>query len=128
MDVAHPMWPWLAYAVIVVALAFGMLSLSHFLGERHNEPSTGLPYESGITPTGSARMRFPIDFYLIALFFIIFDVASAFITVWALRAKVLGWPGFISAAAFIGLLALALFYLCKDGALDIGPAREGEEE
>ena len=118
MDVAYPMWPMLAYAIIVVLMAFGMLGLSHILGERHNEPGTGIPYESGITPTGSARMRFSVDFYLIALFFIIFDVGSVFIVTWAVQAKMLGWTGFISAAAFIGVLALALFYLWRDGALD----------
>ena len=124
MDIACPTWPMLAYAIIAVLMALGILSLSHVLGERHNEPSTGVPYESGITPTGPARMRFAVDFYLIALFFIIFDALSIFIVAWAIQTKALGWTGFISAAAFIGVLALALFYLWRDGALDIGPRRE----
>jgi NADH-quinone oxidoreductase subunit A len=102
-------------------MAASMLGLSYVLGQRHNEPSTGIPYESGMTPTGSARIRFPTDFYLIALFFIVFDVESVFIVTWAIGAKALGWAGFVSIAIFIGILIVALLYLWRVGALEVGP-------
>lgn len=122
MDTAQPLlWPWLVYTLLVLLMAVSMLGLSYVLGQRHNEPSTGIPYESGMTPTGSARVRFPTDFYLVALFFIIFDVASVFIVTWAIRAKVLGWTGLVSAAIFIGILFVALIYLWRVGALEVGP-------
>jgi NADH-quinone oxidoreductase subunit A len=121
LDNAQPLWPWLVYAILVVFMAATMLGLSYVLGQRHNEPSTGIPYESGMTPTGSARVRFPTDFYLIALFFIVFDVESVFIVTWAIGAKVLGWTGFVSAAIFIGILFVALLYLWRVGALEVGP-------
>ncbi len=56
-----------------------MIGLSYFLGERHRERTTGEPYESGIVPTGSARIRFNANFYLIAVFFVIFDLETLFI-------------------------------------------------
>jgi NADH-quinone oxidoreductase subunit A len=123
VDMTLSMWPCLVYAIVVALMAVCMIGLSYILGERHDEPSTGIPYESGMTPTGTARLRFYVDFYLVALFFIIFDIGSVFIVAWAIRAKVLGWTGFISAATFIGVLALALFYLWRAGALYVGPAR-----
>jgi NADH-quinone oxidoreductase subunit A len=121
LDTAYPLWPWAVYAILVLLMAASMLGLSYVLGQRHNEPSTGIPYESGITPTGSARLRFPLDFYLVALFFIIFDVESVFIITWAIRAKVLGWTGFVSTAIFIGILLVTLLYLWRVGALEVGP-------
>ena len=123
MDTVHPLWPWLAYAVLVVLMAASIISLSYILGERHKEPGTETPYECGIPPTGSARLRSFVDFYQVALFFIIFDAGSVFIVTWAVQAKVLGWTGFVSAAAFIGVMASALFYLWQEGALDVGPKR-----
>ena len=123
VDMTLSMWPCLVYAIVVALMAVCMIGLSYVLGERHDEPSTGTPYESGMTPTGTARLRLYVDFYLVALFFIIFDIGSVFIVAWAIRAKALGWTGFISAAAFIGVLALALFYLWRAGALYVGPAK-----
>ena len=122
MDTTPTLWPWLVYSIVVVLMAASMLGLSYVLGQRHMEPGTGIPYESGITPTGSARLRFPNDFYLVALFFIIFDVESVFIVTWALRAKVLGWSGYAGVAVFIGMLVIALLYLWRVGALEVGPA------
>ena len=87
LETEHLLWPWLAYAILVVLMASAMIGLSYVLGERHNEPSTDTPYECGIMPTGSARLRSFVDFYLVALFFIIFDVGSAFIVAWAVARK-----------------------------------------
>ncbi len=54
-----PLWPLLLYLILVVLLAGAILAISYFLGERQHAQSTGVPYESGIVPTGSARVRFP---------------------------------------------------------------------
>ena len=65
------LWPLAVYFAIVIALVVMLLGLSALLGERHRERATGLPYESGIVSTGSARLRFGARFYLVAVFFVI---------------------------------------------------------
>ncbi|HEX2951592.1 MAG TPA: NADH-quinone oxidoreductase subunit A, partial [Armatimonadota bacterium] len=82
-----------------------------------------VPYESGMVPTGSARIRFPADFYLIAMFFVIFDLETVFIVAWAVSMRQVGWAGFTSICVFIGVLFVALAYLWRDGALDWGISR-----
>ena len=115
------LWPLLLFAALVVFLLTAILTLSHFLGERHQERATNLPYEGGIEQTGSARLRFSSQFYLVAMLFVIFDVEAAFIMLWALGFYELGWPGYIGAAVFIGQLVVVLIYEWGIGALDIGP-------
>ena len=114
-------WPFLVYAIAIVLLVSGMLFLSHLLGERHSEHATGEPYESGILETGSARVRLPINFYIVALLFVIFDIEAIFIIAWAISIKALGWAGYIAILIFIGVLISLLIYEWRIGALDFGP-------
>jgi NADH-quinone oxidoreductase subunit A len=111
------------YCGLVFCIVLIMLGASHLLGERHRAPATGEPYESGMMPTGSARVRMSAEYYLIALFFVIFDVELAFLFPWALVARELGWSGFFAVLVFAGVLLAALFYLWRTGALDVGAAR-----
>ncbi len=96
-----------------------MIGFSRLLGERHQERTTGEPYESGMTPTGSARIRFDANFYLIAVFFVIFDLETLFIISWAIAVRELGWTGYVEIVIFIGILFVALIYLWGVGGLDI---------
>ncbi|MEO7314144.1 MAG: NADH-quinone oxidoreductase subunit A [Ginsengibacter sp.] len=114
-------WPFLVYAIAVVLLVSGMLLLSHFLGQRHSEHATDEPYESGILETGSARVRFSLNFYIVALLFVIFDIEAIFIIAWGIAVKELGWPGYIAILIFIGVLVSLLIYEWRIGALDFGP-------
>ena len=114
-------WPFLVYAIAVVLLVSGMLLLSHFLGQRHSEHATDEPYESGILETGSARVRFSLNFYIVALLFVIFDIEAIFIIAWGIAVKELGWPGYIAILIFIGVLVSLLIYESRIGALDFGP-------
>ncbi len=111
-------WPLILYAVLVVLLIAVVLILSRLLEVRHREPATHRPYESGMAPTGSAWVRFPADFYLVAMFFVVFDLETAFIVAWAVAARDLGWPGYISLVVFVGILLVALAYLWRIGAID----------
>jgi NADH-quinone oxidoreductase subunit A len=95
-----------------------MLFLSYFLGERHQQPGRNIPYESGVQPTGSARLRYGAHFYLVAIFFILFDIEAVIVFAWAVAFRELGWPGYLSAALFIVTLALGLIYIWKEGGLD----------
>lgn len=117
------LWPLLVYGIAVVALILLMLVLSYFLGQRHRERTTGEPYESGIAATGSARLRFDIKFYLVAMFFVIFDLEAVFIYAWAVSLRETGWAGYFEMLFFIGILLAALAYLWRVGALGWGTAR-----
>jgi NADH-quinone oxidoreductase subunit A len=112
------LWPMLLYAVIVILNVAGMLLLSHVLGQRHSEKATGEPFESGIMPTGTARIRFNVKFYLVAMLFVIFDIEVIFILAWAVAVRELGWAGYVEILIFTGVLLAALAYLWKEGALD----------
>ncbi|MGE5343434.1 MAG: NADH-quinone oxidoreductase subunit A [Candidatus Omnitrophota bacterium] len=112
------LWPFLVYGVLVVLVAFAMLGISYLLGQRHREPATGKPYESGIIPFGSARIRFNVNYYLVAVMFVIFDLESIFIYTWAVSLRENGWMGFYLMAWFIAVLVAALVYLWRSGVLD----------
>jgi NADH-quinone oxidoreductase subunit A len=114
-------WPFLAFAFAVISVVAIMIGLSFILGERHKEKSTDEPYESGIPPTGDARLRFSSGFYIIAMFFVIFDLDAAFIMLWAVSFRELGLAGYIGILIFIGLLVVLLIYELSIGALDFGP-------
>jgi len=114
-------WPLLLYAALVVFLLVAILALSYVLGQHHREKATDLPYEGGIQQTGSARLRFSAQFYLVAMLFVIFDVEAVFIMLWALGFYELGWPGYIGIAIFITQLVVVLIYEWGIGALDFGP-------
>jgi NADH-quinone oxidoreductase subunit A len=121
-------WPLVAYAVTVGVVIVGMLGLSFVLGPRHGEGTAAEPYESGIVSTGSARSRHTAQFYLIATFFVVIDLESAFLFAWAAAVRELGWAGFVEALVFVVLLLAALVYLWRVGALDLRPRRRAEVE
>ena len=111
-------WPLGVFFLAVVLLVAGILGLSYIVGQRHRERATGLPYESGMTSTGSARLRFSAHFYLIAMFFVIFDLEAVFVFAWAVAARELGWAGYAEMVIFVGILFAALVYLWRSGALN----------
>jgi NADH-quinone oxidoreductase subunit A len=112
------------YGAAVFLLVAVIFAASHLLGERHREPATDDPFESGIVSTGSARMRFDAKFYVMAMFFVIFDLETAFVFTWAVAARELGWRGYAEIVMFIAILGAALFYLWRIGALDWGTPRQ----
>lgn len=114
-------WPFIVFALIVISLIGIMIGLAFILGERHHEKKTDEPYESGIPPTGDARLRFSSGFYIIAMFFVIFDLDAAFIMLWAVSFRELGLQGYIGIVIFIALLIVLLVYELSIGALDFGP-------
>jgi NADH-quinone oxidoreductase subunit A len=101
-----------------------MLGLSSLLGQRHTDRATGEPYESGIVSTGSARLRLSAEFYLVAMFFVIFDLEAVFIFAWAIAFREVGWAGYSEILVFIGILIAALIYLWRQGALDWGTVKQ----
>lgn len=115
-------WPMLAYLSVVVTMLLVLLTASYVLGERHTARAADEPFESGIVTVGYARLRLSAKYYLIAMFFVIFDVEALFIYAWAVAFRELGWTGYIEVLVFIGVLIAALAYLWRLGALDWAPS------
>lgn len=113
------LWPLAIYFFAAIAIAIIMVGLSYLIGESHKERATGDPYESGMVVTGSAHVRFNATFYLIAVFFVIFDLETLFIISWAVAARELGWVGYLEILVFIIVLAISLMYLWRSGALEL---------
>jgi NADH-quinone oxidoreductase subunit A len=118
------LWPLAVYFFATVLIVGGMLVLSYVLGQRHREKATGEPYESGIAATGTAHIRFDVKFYLVAMFFVIFDLETVFIFAWAVSLRQAGWAGYIEMLFFIGILVAALVYIWRLGGLDWGTTKQ----
>jgi len=115
------MFSLIIYAAVVFVLIAVLLFLTSWLGEKRHTVEKSRPYESGIMPTGSARLRYPVPFYLVAIFFLIFDVEGAFIFAWAIACKDLGWQGWLQMSFFIAVLLLGLVYIWRRGGLEWRP-------
>ena len=102
-----------------------MLGISYLLGQRNRGRATGEPFESGIVVVGDAHLRLSAKFYLVAVFFVVFDLESIYLFAWAVAFRSAGWAGYLEALIFIGILAVALVYLWRLGALDWAPATPG---
>ena len=106
------------------AVAAGMLGLAHWLGRprgaRHRIDTS--PYECGSEPVGTARGRFSVHFYLVAMLFILFDIEVAFLIPWAVTFKSFADTSRIfvmtEMAVFLGILIVGFAYLWKRGALE----------
>ncbi len=120
--IAVAVWPAALYSALVLLVAGLILTLSWVLGERQYHGSDAERYESGIKPAGPLPRRLPVDFYQIALFFVIFDLEAVFIFSWAVSARKLGWLGYLELLVFVLLLFAGLVYLWRVGALDWGAA------
>jgi len=120
-DVINALWPMAIYFLAVIIMILAMLGISYILGERHRGHATNEPYESGMPLIGSARQRITAKFYMVAVFFVIFDMESIFILAWAVAIRQLGWAGYAEIMIFIGVLMAALVYIWRLGVLDWGP-------
>lgn len=110
--------PFILFAAIALITAGSILVITWLIGGRHKGRARDEIFESGIVPTGGARIRYPVKFFRIALFFLIFDLEVAFILIWAYVFKQAGWWGFGHMTVFIALLFVALIYPWLKGGLD----------
>lgn len=109
------------FILAVAGLCAFMVGASSLLGGRSRGISKSLPFESGIVGAGSARQRFSVQFYLVAMLFVIFDIEAVFLFAWAIVIPDVGWTGFWGAAVFIFILLAGLVYDSRTGALDWAP-------
>jgi len=111
-------FPVLLQALIAMAVAAGMIGISYILGKKVRNRVKDMPYECGITPTGSARERFSVKFYLVGMLFILFDIEAIFLYPWAVVYRDLKLFAFFEMLIFIALVLAGFFYIWKKGALD----------
>jgi len=116
------------YALIATGLILLLLILARVLGHRTHSEDKDAPYESAVLPTGDARLREPVPFYLVAIFFIVFDVEAVFVVSWAVAYDLLGWAGFWQITFFIVILFLGLLYLWKMGGLEWGSQSSHDQQ
>ena len=114
------LWPLVVYFVMVIVSVLTMLGLSWLLGQRRMDRATGETFESGIVSVGNSQVRISVEFYLIAIFFVIFDLETVFIFAWAIAFFELGWSGYLAVLVFVAILVIALVYEWRSGALDWG--------
>jgi NADH-quinone oxidoreductase subunit A len=115
-------------AIVAMALAAGLLSVSYLLGKRVRNRVKDMPYESGIVPTGNARERFSVKFYLVGMLFILFDIEAIFLYPWVVVFRELKMFAFIEMLVFVALILSGFFYIWKKGALDwSGADRSGKK-
>ncbi len=108
------------YGLLAIGMVAALLFLSGWLGDTKRGPQKQIPFESGIIPTGSARLRHPVPFYLIATVFLIFDAEAVYIFSWAIAFERLGWAAWLQMLFFILVLLVALLYIWKKGGLEWG--------
>jgi len=111
-------FPVLVQIAIAVVIAAALVGLSFFLGKRVKDRIKDSPYECGIAPTGSARERFSVKFYLVGIVFILFDIEAVFLYPWAVVYRELKLFAFFEMLLFIVLILSGFFYIWKKGALD----------
>ena len=117
---ANEIWPLAIYFFMVIMLVVTMLVLSWLLGQRRREAATNDPFESGIVSVGGSQIRISVELYLVAIFFVIFDLETVFIFAWAIAFFELGWQGYLAMVVFIAILGLVLVYEWRSGALEWG--------
>ena len=122
--------PLIIYVAAVVAVVSLMLGCSYVLGQRRRDRATEEQFESGIVPAGDTdtQIRFSVQYYLVAIFFVIFDLEAVFVFAWAIAFRESGWSGFIEMFIFTSVLVAGLIYLWLIGALDWRTKRQKKQE
>ncbi len=111
-------FPVLVQIALAVLVATALVALSYLVGKRVKDPVKDSPYECGMAPTGSARERFSVKFYLVAIVFILFDIEAVFLYPWAVVYRELKMFAFVEMLLFVVLILSGFFYVWKKGALD----------
>lgn len=111
-------FPVLVQVFIAAVLAAALIAISYIFGKRVRNRVKDMPYESGIVPTGDARQRFSVKFYLVAMLFILFDIEAIFLYPWAVVFREFKMFAFVEMLIFVVLILSGFLYMWKKGALD----------
>jgi NADH-quinone oxidoreductase subunit A len=111
-------FPVLVQVVIAAVLASALIAISYIFGKKVRNRVKDMPYESGIVPTGDARQRFSVKFYLVAMLFILFDIEAIFLYPWVVIFREFKMLAFVEMVIFVVLVLSGFLYMWKKGALD----------
>ena len=111
-------FPVLVQVAIAAVLGAALIAISYIFGKKVRNRVKDMPYESGIVPTGDARQRFSVKFYLVAMLFILFDIEAIFLYPWVVVYRELKMFAFVEMLIFVVLILSGFFYIWKKGALD----------
>ncbi|MBL8938980.1 MAG: NADH-quinone oxidoreductase subunit A [Archangium sp.] len=117
----HPLTQYLPIAIVfglAAVMAIAIPFIAGILGPKSSTQIKNESFEGGNAPMGSARQRFAVKFYVVALLFIVFDVEAVFLYPWAVNFQALGWFGYMTMLVFAATLVVGLVYIWKKGALD----------
>jgi NADH-quinone oxidoreductase subunit A len=128
MQLYSELLPLIVYTFVTVLVIGGLLFVAWWLGAKTTSRNKEMPYESGVIPSGAARRPLSVPFYLIAIFFIVFDVETAFVFTWAVAWEQLGLAGLLHITFFIVALLLGLAWLWIKGGLEWGPSAGRKQE
>lgn len=127
--------PILLMFIVAGGFAVGNVLLSQFVGQRKRTRTKLMPYECGKDPVGSARERFSVKFYVVAMIFILFDIEVIFLVPWAavfrslaMQGDAMRWFAYLEMMVFVGLLLVGYIYVVKKGAFDWGERARREAE
>src|SRR5438270_7320140 len=118
--------PLLIHLIIAFLVACAIVVLSSLLGKHRPSRVKLQAYECGMTPTGDARQRFSVKFYLVGMLFILFDVEAVFMYPWAVVFRELKMFGFWEMLVYIGIVLVGFWYVWKKGVLDWNRPYRGE--
>jgi len=110
--------PALIMILLAIATSVGMIVATTLIGPKKRFADKMEPFECGESPIVSPKLRFSIKFYMIALFFVIFDIEAVFLYPWAVLFRELGIFGFVEMMVFLVILGVGLVYVWKRGALE----------
>jgi len=110
--------PILVFLVLVTGFAVASVVAAMIIGLRKPTPEKSTPYECGVQPVGTARERFSVKFYLVAMLFLLFDIEAVFLFPWAVVHRDLRLFGFFEMLLFIGAILAGYVYAWKKGALE----------
>lgn len=115
-------WAIVAFVIGVTFLCAFMLTVPLLLGGKAWGRAKNEPFESGVVSAGGARLRLSAKFYLVAIFFVIFDLEALYLYAWSVSVREAGWIGFTTAAIFVLILLIGLVYELSTGSMNWSPA------
>lgn len=121
-------WAFSVFLLFIAIIIGAMLGVAYLLGGRDSGRAKHEPFESGVVSSGSAQLRLSAKFYLVAMFFVIFDIEAVFLYVWAVSMREVGWAGYIEAVIFMSVLLAGLVYLWRIGGLDWSPEQKRRQK
>lgn len=114
-------WAIIAFVIGVTFLCVFMLTVPLLLGGKSWGRAKQEQFESGVVSAGGARIRLSAKFYLVAIFFVVFDLEALYLYAWATSVREVGWFGFTTVVIFVVDLLIALVYAVAVGALNWAP-------